>query len=132
VAELPEWAVDFDSQVDRKIGIEFLEVTPARTVGRMPVEGNTQPAGLLHGGASLVMVETLATVCAYAELGDTQHAFGAEINVSHVNPATSGWVVGTAEAVRVGGTLGVYQVTLVNNGTTIAVGRATVRLMRPR
>jgi uncharacterized protein (TIGR00369 family) len=124
--------VDFDSQVDRKIGIEFLEITPTRTVGRMPVEGNIQPAGRMHGGASLVMVETLASVCAYAELGDTQHAFGAEINVSHLNPATSGWVVGTAEAVRVGGSLGVYNVTLVNEDTTVAVGRATIRLMRPR
>jgi uncharacterized protein (TIGR00369 family) len=132
VPDLPEWAAYFASELDRKMGLELLEVTPQRAVGRYPVKGNTQPEGIWHGGASAVVVETLASLAGYAEVGGTGHAFGAEVSVSHLSPASEGWVEGVAEAVRIGGTLAVYNVTLTNNGKLIAVGRATVALKRPK
>lgn len=86
-----------------KMGVRFVEVSPERIVATMPVEGNTQPYGLLHGGASVVLAETLGSVLSalHAEpLGKL--AVGVDINATHHRSATSGLVTGTATPVHRG------------------------------
>ncbi|EBF6878319.1 PaaI family thioesterase, partial [Salmonella enterica subsp. enterica serovar Saintpaul] len=63
--------------------IEILEGTPDRVVGRMPVEGNTQPYGLLHGGASVVLAESLGSIGAALHAGPSRIAVGLDINATH-------------------------------------------------
>ena len=83
-----------------RMGIEITEATPERLVGTMPVEGNTQPYGLLHGGASVVLAETLGSFGAALVAGEDRVAVGLDINATHHRAARSGVVTGTAEAVR--------------------------------
>src|SRR5689334_4111527 len=79
-----------------RMGIEITEATPERVVGTMPVEGNSQPYGLLHGGASCVLAETLGSVGAAMHAGRERIAVGIEINATHHRSATSGLVTGVA------------------------------------
>src|SRR5665647_2134313 len=82
-----------------KMGIEFIEVTSQRVVARMPVAGNTQPFGLLHGGASVVLAESLGSLGAMMHAGEGQIAVGIEINATHHRAARAGFVTGTATAI---------------------------------
>lgn len=117
------------SALDEKLGLEITSATAERVTGRAPVTGNTQPMGLWHGGASAVMVETLGSVAANLHAGDGA-AVGTEINVSHLRPATSGWVHGTAQAIHLGRTSAVYQVDLTDDqGRLIATGRLSCRIL---
>ena len=85
--------------LDKKMGIEILEASPERLVGRMPVEGNTQPFGLLHGGANVVLAESLGSVGTHLHAGPSRRIVGVDINATHHKPATSGFVTGVATAV---------------------------------
>ena len=126
-----QWLFDIVSPLDRKLGLELLEVTPARTSGRYPVEGNTQPAGLWHGGATGVVAETLASLAAMAEVGPDGQARGVEVNASHLRAARSGWVTGVATAEHIGRRLATYSVVLTDDaGEKIAVARVSVMLSR--
>ena len=98
--------------LNERMGIEMLEVAPDRIVARMPVEGNTQPYGLLHGGASVVLAETLGSVGAGLAAGPNRAAVGIDINATHHRAARSGWVTGTATPISIGGTLVSYQITI--------------------
>ena len=69
--------------LDKKMGIEIIEASPERLVGTMPVEGNTQPFGLLHGGANVVLAESLGSVGTHLHAGPTRRIVGIEINASH-------------------------------------------------
>jgi uncharacterized protein (TIGR00369 family) len=80
----------------------------------MPVEGNTQPYGLLHGGASVVLAETLGSIGAYLHGGPDKLAVGIEINATHHRSATAGWVTGVATAIHRGGTLATYEVVITD------------------
>ena len=73
-----------------KMGIEMVEFTVERAIARMPVEGNTQPADLLHGGAYVVLGESLGSMSANLYAGEGRLAVGIEINASHTRSATSG------------------------------------------
>lgn len=115
-----------------KMGMEFLELDAERAVGRMPVEGNTQPFGLWHGGASCVLAESLASVAAFTAVGPAGAVTGVDINATHHRAAHDGWVTGTAVAIRIGGHLATYDVTLENHGHRICSARVTVFLKRPR
>lgn len=130
-AELPEWYRALDhAPLDTKLGLEVLELAPRRVVGRIPVEGNQQPFGLLHGGATAVLVETLGSLGAVAHGQPTHGAVGVDINVTHLRATRSGWVTGTATAVHLGRSTAVYQVDIADDGgRTIAVGRITCRLV---
>ena len=88
----------------KRMGIELKEATPERVVGTMPVEGNTQPYGLLHGGASCVLAETLGSVGAalHAARLDGSIAVGIEINASHHKGVSTGTVTGVATPLRLG------------------------------
>jgi 1,4-dihydroxy-2-naphthoyl-CoA hydrolase len=112
---VPAWFSRMHSALDAKMGLEVLELTAERVVGRMPVEGNTQPMGLWHGGASCVLAETLASIGAAAHALPDRLAFGVDINATHHRSASSGWVTGTATALRLGRTVVSYEVVLVDD-----------------
>lgn len=97
------------------MGIEITEASAERVVGRMPVKGNTQPFGLLHGGASCVLAESLGSI------GSTLHAqrfgrvaVGIEINATHHRSATEGHVTGVATPVHLGRTLATWDITITD------------------
>ncbi|MET8868541.1 hotdog fold thioesterase [Nonomuraea sp. NPDC004580] len=112
-----------------RLGIEFLEVSPERVVGRMPVEGNTQPYGLLHGGASAVLAETLGSVGAAVHAGAGRIAVGIEINATHHRSARSGWVTGVATRLHGGRTLATYDIEITDEqGRRVCTSRLTCML----
>ncbi len=100
--ELSRWWAGLHSALDAKMGFELLELSTERLVGRMPVDGNTQPIGLWHGGASCVLAETLASIGSAAHARPDRFAVGVDLNATHHRPARSGWVTGTATALRLG------------------------------
>ena len=95
-----------------RMEIEVLEASPQRLVARMPVEGNTQPYGLLHGGASVVLAETLGSIGSALHAGPDRIAVGLDINATHHRAARSGFVTGTATALSLGNTLASYDVVI--------------------
>jgi len=121
------------SALDAKMGLEVLELTPERVVGRMPVEGNTQPLGLWHGGASCVLAETLGSIGAAAHAQPDRVALGVDLNATHHRSARSGWVTGTATALRLGRSVVSYEVVLVDDaGERICTARLTCQIVSPR
>ncbi|GAA4922156.1 hypothetical protein GCM10023334_026150 [Nonomuraea thailandensis] len=112
-----------------RMGIQFLEVTAERVVGRMPVEGNTQPYGLLHGGASAVLAETLGSVGAAVHAGPERIAVGIELNATHHRSATSGYVTGVATRLHGGRTLATYDIEITDEqGRRVCTSRLTCML----
>ncbi|HVU61141.1 MAG TPA: hotdog fold thioesterase [Mycobacteriales bacterium] len=97
-----------------RMGIEFLEFGADRMVARMPVEGNRQPYGLLHGGASCVLAETLGSVGAAIHAGEGRIAVGIEINATHHRSATEGYVTGVATPLHLGRTLATYEIVITD------------------
>jgi uncharacterized protein (TIGR00369 family) len=96
--------------------ISIIEATPELLVGTMPVEGNTQPYGLLHGGASCVLAETLGSVGAAMHAGRSgKIAVGIEINATHHRGAVSGLVTATARALHLGGSLVSYEIVILDD-----------------
>jgi 1,4-dihydroxy-2-naphthoyl-CoA hydrolase len=95
-----------------RMHIELVEAHPQRLVGRMPVEGNTQPYGLLHGGASAVLAETLGSVGAALHAGPDRVAVGIDLNVTHHRAVRSGHVTGVATPVHLGSTVATYDVVI--------------------
>jgi uncharacterized protein (TIGR00369 family) len=88
-----------------KMGIEIIEASEKRLVATMPVEGNTQPAGLLHGGASVVLAESLGSIGAQIHAGPTRRVVGIDINATHHRSARSGLVTAVATPISLGKTL---------------------------
>jgi uncharacterized protein (TIGR00369 family) len=97
-----------------RMGIRILEASPERVVGTMPVEGNTQPYGILHGGASCVLAESLGSLGAALQAGPDRYTVGIEINATHHRPATSGLVTGVATLVHGGRTMSTFDVVLTD------------------
>jgi 1,4-dihydroxy-2-naphthoyl-CoA hydrolase len=113
----------------RRLGIEIVEASAQRVVGTMPVEGNTQPYGLLNGGASLALVETLGSIGAHLHAGAGRGAVGIEINASHHRSARGGLVTGVATPVNLGQTLAVYEVVVRDErGARLCTARLTCML----
>jgi uncharacterized protein (TIGR00369 family) len=115
-----------------KMGIEFIEVSADRVVGRMPVAGNTQPYGLLHGGASVVLAETLGTLAAMMHAGEGKIAVGIEINATHHRAARAGFVTGTATPLSLGKTLATYDVIITDDDDKRLCTSRITCLIRPR
>jgi 1,4-dihydroxy-2-naphthoyl-CoA hydrolase len=117
------------------LGIEFLEAGDDYLVARMPVDDRTrQPLGLLHGGASVVLAETLAS---WASILTVDHrevsCVGLEINANHVRPVTSGWVTGVANPIALGRTTQVWQVRISDAGERlVCVSRCTMAVVPKR
>ena len=96
-------------ELAQKMGIEFVEISASRSVARMPVEGNTQVIGLLHGGAHVVLGESLGSISSAVHAGAGRYAVGIEINATHSRSVTSGWVTATCEALVLGRTLATHE-----------------------
>ncbi|MEU6135715.1 hotdog fold thioesterase [Nocardioides sp. NPDC059952] len=114
-----------------KMGVKILEISAEKVVGTMPVEGNTQPYGLLHGGASVALAETLGSTGSgmhAASLGKL--AVGVDINATHHRSATSGIVTGTATAIHLGRTSAAYEVVITDErGKRVCTSRITCALI---
>ncbi|EWT07010.1 aromatic compound degradation protein PaaI [Intrasporangium chromatireducens Q5-1] len=112
-----------------RMGIEITEVTRERLVGTMPVEGNTQPYGLLHGGASVVLAETLGSYGAALCAGPERVAVGLDINATHHRAARHGTVTGVATLVSAGRTIASYEVVITDeDGARVCTSRITCLL----
>lgn len=112
-----------------RMGINLLEASPTRVVATMPVDGNTQPYGLLHGGANAVLVETLGSLAAALHGGPSKQALGLNINVTHHKSAKSGVVTGVATPMSLGKTIAAIEVVITNEaGERIATGQLTCLL----
>lgn len=98
-----------------KMGIEMIEFTIERAVARMPVEGNTQPAHLLHGGAYVVLGESLGSMSANLYAGEGKLAVGIEINATHTRSATSGYVTGVCTPIHLGRTLTTHEIVVTDD-----------------
>ncbi|WP_448623772.1 PaaI family thioesterase [Geodermatophilus sp. URMC 64] len=107
----PDWApADTISPLDDKLGITITDYDPDRVVATMPVEGNQQPYGLLHGGATCALVETIGSWAAALSAGPDRQVVGIELNVSYLRSATAGTVTAVCTPVRRGRTLGTFQI----------------------
>lgn len=112
-----------------RMGIEIVEASAERVVGRMPVAGNTQPYGLLHGGASCVLAESLGSAGASLHAGPGRQAFGIEISATHHHPATGGHVTGVATRLHGGRTLVAYEIVITDEeGRRVCTSRLTCML----
>ncbi|NYJ19385.1 hotdog fold thioesterase [Glaciibacter psychrotolerans] len=98
-----------------KMGLEFLEFSIQRSVARMPVDGNTQPAGLLHGGAFVVLGESLGSMAATLFAGAGKLAVGIEINATHSRSATQGFVTGVCTPIHLGRTLTTHEIAITDD-----------------
>jgi uncharacterized protein (TIGR00369 family) len=95
-----------------KMGIELLELSAERAVATMPVEGNTQPLGVLHGGAHVVLGESLGSFAANVWAHPDKVAVGIEVNASHSRSATSGKVTAVCSAINLGKSLAVHEIVI--------------------
>lgn len=114
------------------LGIEFTELTDDALLGRMPVDDRTrQPGGVLHGGASVLFAETLASWASSLTVDSSQHyCVGMEINANHVRPVSSGWVHGAARPIAMGRTTQVWEVRITNDdGKLVCVSRCTMAVL---
>ncbi|MNY85125.1 putative esterase [compost metagenome] len=116
------------------LGIEVTEVGDDFLVGRVPVDHRTkQPFGLLHGGVSVVLAETLGSIAAYHASPEGHAAVGLDINANHLRGARSGWVTGTARPVHIGKTTHVWQIDMVDDsGKPTCVSRITMAILAPK
>lgn len=113
-----------------KMGIEFLELSADYSVARMPVEGNRQVIGLLHGGAHVVLGESLGSISSAIHAGAGRYAVGIEINASHSRSVTSGWVTGTCRALSLGRTLATHEIVMTDDeGRLLSTVRMTNMLL---
>ena len=116
------------------LGMEFLEVGDDYITGRIPVDNRTrQPYGILHGGVSVVLAETLGSCGAAFAVPKGYRAVGLEVNANHLRSASEGWVTGTARPFHLGRTTQVWQIEMVNDkGERTCVSRITMAVLAPR
>jgi uncharacterized protein (TIGR00369 family) len=117
-----------------RMGIVLTEATPERVVATMPVAGNTQPFGLLHGGASCALAETLGSVAAtlHAARLFGGYALGVEISATHHRGARDGVVTGVATPLHLGGLVATYEIVITDSdGHRICTARLTCLLRKP-
>jgi 1,4-dihydroxy-2-naphthoyl-CoA hydrolase len=119
--------------LDQKMGIKILEAEPGRLVGTMPVEGNTQPMGLLHGGANVVLAESLGSIGTSLHAGPNRKIVGVDINATHHKSATTGLVTGVATAISLGKTLCSWEIIITNEaGERTCTARITCLILAER
>ncbi len=119
--------------LDQKMGIKILEAEQGRIVGTMPVEGNTQPMGLLHGGANVVLAESLGSIGTSLHAGPLRKIVGVDINATHHKSATTGLVTGVATAISLGKTLCSWEIAITNEaGERTCTARITCLILAER
>lgn len=114
------------------VGIEITEIGPDYLKGRMPVDARTrQPAGVLHGGMSVVLAETLGSWAASLTVDpEKHHCVGQEINANHIRAAADGWVHGTARPVHLGRTTQVWEIRIHNEADKlVCISRLTIAVL---
>ncbi|WP_288254732.1 hotdog fold thioesterase [uncultured Hydrogenophaga sp.] len=118
----------------RQLGIEFTEVGDDFIAARVPVDARTkQPYGLLHGGVSVVLAETLGSCGAAFTCPEGYRAVGLDINANHLKGATQGWVTGVTRPVHIGRSTQVWHIDLRNEaGELTCVSRITMSVLAPR
>jgi len=126
IAQMPEGM----GALNDKMGIELKEISAERVVATMPVEGNTQPYGLLHGGASVVLAETLGSVGSAIHAHPTHLSVGVDINATHHRSVSSGTVTGVATAIHLGRSSCSYEVVVTDErGKRVCTSRITCALL---
>ena len=119
--------------LDKKMGIEITEASLTRLVGTMPVEGNTQPMGILHGGASVVLAESLGSIGTQINAGANRRIVGIDINATHHKATATGMVKGVATAVSIGKTLCCWDIVITNeDGQRTCTARITCMILAER
>ena len=114
------------------LGIEVIEIGDDFIKSRMPVDHRTkQPMGLLHGGASAVLSESMGSIAGWLSTGDVQRSvIGLEINANHLKSAKSGWVYGTTKPIRIGKSIQVWNTEIFDeNDQLICVSRLTLMVL---
>ncbi len=117
------------------LGIEFTEIGDDYIIGRMPVDARTvQPFGILHGGSSVLLAESLGSIAAnYCLRKKEQRAVGLEINANHIRAVASGWVTGTARPIHIGSSTQIWEIRIENDeGKTSCISRITMAVIDPR
>ena len=126
VAQMPEGM----GRLNEKMGVELVEISAERVVATMPVEGNTQPYGLLHGGASVVLAETLGSVGSAIHAAPDRVAVGVDINATHHRAVTGGLLTGVATAIHLGRSSTSYEVVISDDrGKRVCTTRITCALI---
>ncbi len=121
-----------DGTLIRRMQIDIASVAADRAEGSMPVEGNRQVYGLLHGGASAALAETLASLAAMAHAAPDGIAVGVDLNITHHRAVTDGRVTGVATAVHRGRTVAAYEIAITDEaGRRVSTARLTCAI-RPR
>ena len=120
-----DWTIEL-GELDVKLGIVILEQSPERLVATMPVEGNRQGFGLLHGGASAAFAEALGSWAAVLHAGPGRTAVGVDINATHHRAVRSGTVTGVATAIRLGRKIASHEVVVTDEeGKRVCTARIT-------
>jgi uncharacterized protein (TIGR00369 family) len=124
---VPELSVAYpDEQLAARMGIEVTEWAPERMVATMPVAGNRQPFGLLHGGANGVLAETLGSTAAYLNRKDDLRPVGLELSCTHHRSATAGHVTAVCTPLSVGRTVGTFEVVISDDdGRRVCTAKLT-------
>ena len=120
-----DWTIEL-GELDEKMGVRILEQSAERVVATMPVEGNRQSFGLLHGGASVAFAEALGSWAAVIHAGPGRSAVGVDINATHHRAVRSGLVTGVATAIKLGRTIASHEVVVTDeDGNRICTARIT-------
>jgi uncharacterized protein (TIGR00369 family) len=120
-------------ELGSKMGIEITEASPQRLVGTMPVAGNRQPMGLLHGGANVVLAESLGSVGTQLHAGIDRKIVGVDVSATHHKSAIDGVVTGVATAISLGKTMCCYEVIIYNEkGERTCTARITCFILAKR
>ncbi len=127
--DLSELNEAYPDALPHRMGIKITEASAMRVVGTMPVLGNTQPYGLLHGGASCVLAETLGSTGAALHAAPDRVAVGIEISATHHRAASAGWVTGVATRLQAGRTLATYEIVITDDhGRRVCTARLSCLL----
>ncbi|RPE75062.1 uncharacterized protein (TIGR00369 family) [Frondihabitans sp. PhB161] len=113
-------------ELAEKMGIEIVALSAEHAVATMPVDGNRQPVGILHGGAHVVLAESLGSMAASVHAGPGRIAMGIELNASHSRAASAGVVTGTCTAIHLGRTLTTHEIVMTDEeGRRLSTVRIT-------
>lgn len=130
VEELLAFMPEGNGRLNEKMGVEIIEFSREKVVATMPVEGNTQPYGLLHGGASVVLAETLGSIGSAIHAFPDRIAVGVDINATHHRSATSGLVTGVATPIHLGRTSAAWEIVITDErGKRVCTSRITCALL---
>jgi uncharacterized protein (TIGR00369 family) len=130
----PDWLPEgARSPLDEKLGVDIVDWNPDRMVATMPVQGNEQPFGLLHGGATCTLAETIGSFAGALAAGPDKQVVGIELNVSYIRAATSGTVTAVCTPVRRGRTLSTFLIQMADDqGRPTASARLTTMTLSPK